>query len=301
MKRILAYAQLLRLPNVFTALADIGIGILVPGVLLYHWAAAICILLTSACLYCAGMVLNDIFDFEEDCRDRPSRPLPSGRVSRANASSLAGGLVLAASICSSLSELTAAYYLTAALAIAIVAYDAWLKRIWIGPVGMGLCRFLNVLLGWTLVGTWEQTWPVGVHVAAVVGVYIVGVTWFARTEAAVSSRSMLVLAAMVMAASTMVALCLPLTLRTQQGLPTDTPSPLFVPLLLFHAILVGIPVCRAIAQPTPARVQTAVKTAILGLIVLDTGLASAFAGPMCLVLLVLLAPAVLLGRWVYST
>ena len=30
-------------------------------------------------------------------------------------------------------------------------------------------------------------WPVQLHLAAVVGIYIVGVTWFARTEAKVSS------------------------------------------------------------------------------------------------------------------
>ena len=45
---------------------------------------------------------------------------------------------------------------------------------------MGLCRFLNVLLGLTVAppGFW-----LAAHLALVVGLYVVGVTWFARTEA----------------------------------------------------------------------------------------------------------------------
>ena len=34
------------------------------------------------CLYAAGMVLNDAFDAELDARERPERPIPSGRISR---------------------------------------------------------------------------------------------------------------------------------------------------------------------------------------------------------------------------
>ncbi len=33
------------------------------------------------------------------------------------------------------------------LTAAIFLYDGWLKRTLVGPVGMGACRFLNVLLG----------------------------------------------------------------------------------------------------------------------------------------------------------
>ena len=33
-------------------------------------------------IYAAGIVLNDVFDYEIDRVERPGRPLPSGRVSR---------------------------------------------------------------------------------------------------------------------------------------------------------------------------------------------------------------------------
>src|SRR5439155_8490530 len=50
---------------------------------------------SSACLYSAGMVWNDFFDVEQDRRERPFRPLPSGRVSRAAAATLGTILLLA--------------------------------------------------------------------------------------------------------------------------------------------------------------------------------------------------------------
>jgi len=65
MSRLLAFAQLIRLPNVFTALADICLGLLTTVVLgqipptVRWWLAGGCFLAASACLYSAGMVWND--------------------------------------------------------------------------------------------------------------------------------------------------------------------------------------------------------------------------------------------------
>ena len=93
----LAYLQLLRLPNVFTALADVGMGFLVTHP---QWAVGDgwrlgALLAASSSLYLAGMVLNDAFDREIDALERPERPLPSGRIAPATAWRL--GLDLVAS------------------------------------------------------------------------------------------------------------------------------------------------------------------------------------------------------------
>jgi hypothetical protein len=58
----------------------------------------------------------------------------------------------------------------------------------------------------------------------------------------------------------------------------------------------------AILQPTPDRVQAAVKNSILSLIVINAGITLGVCGMFwgCAVLL-LLAPALLLGKWIYST
>src|SRR5260370_8225178 len=82
-----AYAQLLRLPNVFTALADICLGwlaALAAGAPLTRWPSFAFLMCASAALYSAGMVWNDFFDIEQDQRDRPFRPFPSCRITRAS-------------------------------------------------------------------------------------------------------------------------------------------------------------------------------------------------------------------------
>jgi len=93
------------------------------------------------------------------------------------------------------------------------------------------------------------------------------------------------------------ALALPLPLHVPDG----TASPLFPYLLVAFGFAVGAPAVRAWAKPEPARVQAAVKRAVLGLIALDAVLATALAGTVGLGLLLLLPPALLLGQWLYST
>jgi 4-hydroxybenzoate polyprenyltransferase len=57
----------------------------------------------------------------------------------------------------------------------------------------------------------------------------------------------------------------------------------------------------AVRRPSPDRVQAGVKRSIFGLVVLDALLASVFIGTWGLLLVLLLPPALLLGKWVYST
>ena len=85
--------------------------------------------------------------------------------------------------------------------------------------------------------------------------------------------------------------------------PADASSPLFPYLLVGLGFFVGFPVVAAVRTPTPARVQAAVKRSLMGLILLDTVLATALAGTVGLVVLVLLAPSVYLNRkkWLYAT
>jgi hypothetical protein len=166
-------------------------------------------------------------------------------------------------------------------------------------MGMGACRSLNVLLGWTVAVAAGWPWGVGGCLALLVGLYIAGVTWFARTEARTSNQSALSGAAAVMLAAGALALFIPV-LTTDLRAPHVT-SFLFPYLLVGFGFLVGLPLARAISRPTPSYVQAAVKQAILGLVVFDTILATALVGTFGLVLLVLLPPALYLGRWIYST
>jgi 4-hydroxybenzoate polyprenyltransferase len=299
-----AYAQLLRLPNVFTALADICLGWIVAlasGTAPTRWPGFILLMCCSASLYSAGMVWNDFFDVEQDTRERPFRPLPSGRVRRRSAALLATALLVAglgfAVLAGWLNPGTpwTAPVVAGFLIAAILLYDAWLKRTWLGPIAMGTCRFLNVLLGLTAAEEVGLRWGAGFYLALVVGLYIVGVTWFARTEARISKKRQLASAGTVMAAALLLALATPLWSVER------TSSVLFPYLLVGLGFLVGVPAVHAVAEPTPRRVQMAVKRALVGLVVLDAVLATALGGTMGLAILVLLLPVLYLGRWLYST
>ena len=306
--RLLAFAQLLRLPNVFTAFADIALAACVglavtPGAPSSDfWLRVVLLALASGSLYLAGMVWNDVFDRAEDAKARAFRPIPSGRVRLRTAVVLGIVLVAAGLGFAVLAGMPGATEwnpepLTYAIAVGgtVFLYDGWLKRTPIGPVAMAACRFLNVLLGLTAVGEDVFPTPMRVHLAGVVGVYIVGVTWFARTEEGPSRRAHLIGAASVIAVSLVLALLV--RARAAEGSGTV----LFPYLLVGFGFLVGVPLSRAIRKPGPREVQAAVKRCVLGLVALDAVLATAFLGVGGLAVLLLLPPALWLGKWVYST
>lgn len=305
--RVLAFAQLLRIPNVFTAFADVALGAAVSAAVLpstpnSYWGGLALIALASGCLYLAGMVWNDVFDRLEDSRARPFRPIPSGRVTVRTASVLGVALVaLGVALAAAAGAVgrtgwnsePVAYAI--AIAVAVLAYDGGLKRLPVGPVVMAGCRFLNVLFGLSLIPEDSLESALRIHLAGVVGVYIVGVTWFARTEEGRSSGRQLT------AASLVIGLSLALGLTLMARLPLGSGTPLFPYLLVAFGFIVGRPVARAIASPGPREVQAAVKRCVLGLVGLDAVLATAFVGVPGLAVLFLLPPALVIGKWVYST
>ena len=305
--RLLAFAQLLRLPNVFTAFADIALATCVgaamtPEVPTAFWASAVLLALASGCLYLGGMVWNDIFDRAEDAEARAFRPLPSGRVHLRTAILLGVilfALGLAFAGCAGLpgdgewNSAPLAYAI--GIAVAVLAYDGGLKHTAVGPVAMATCRFLNVLLGLSALPEGALDGGTRVHLAGVVGLYIVGVTWFARTEEGTSRRRQL------RAAAGVIALSLALALVLRANLPAESGTTTFPYLLVLFGFVVGLPIARAISNPNPRQVQAAVKRCVLGLVLLDAVLATAFVGLPGLAVLLLLPPALVLGKWVYST
>lgn len=287
-----ATAQLVRLPNVFTALADVALGAFVAGL----WSPGTALLaLASACLYSAGMAFNDWFDLDVDRRERPARPLPAGRLSPRFALGFGSALLALGVVAAWFAGGMTSCGWALGLVAAILLYDGWLKRTNLGPISMAACRFLNVLLALSLADVEAVPWPLRLHLAGVVGVYIVGVTWFARQEAETSRRDSLTKAALVIA----VAFALALALPTHR--PAGTASPLFPYLLVAFGLFLGGRIVRAIRDPSPGFVQAAVKSAVLGLVVLDALAASALAGSAGLLILLLLPPGLWLGRWLYST
>lgn len=309
------YARLMRVPNIFTAVTDGAMGYLVTARGVESpWRLA-CLLAASAMLYAAGMVWNDYFDVELDRRERPERPLPSGRISLAQARRLGvfllvGGVasgVIAGGVSSS-PWITAAGILAGALAGLVLLYDRVLKPTPLGPLGMGACRSVNVWMGMAVgaVSVGEAGLPVAPTLLAIVvgmGIYVAGITWFARDEAGLSQRGQLAAAAVTMAVGLTLIAVSP-WLGGPYWLETLTLRP-FEAWPLLVGILSLSPARRwwlAWRDPQPRRVQMAIKESILFLIVLDAALVLAWAGPpAALCILALVIPARWLGAWFAST
>jgi len=161
----LAYAQLMRLPNLFTAVADPLAGWFIVGAT----GSSLLLVGASACLYTAGIVLNDCFDYRQDCQERPERPLPRGVIGLRTAWTLGAALLVAGVALGGFAAIP--------LAVLILFYDAVARRIaWLGPVTLGGCRALNIALG--LGGFVPVTAPV------VLGIYVAGLSVIARHEEA---------------------------------------------------------------------------------------------------------------------
>nr|WBO81404.1 UbiA family prenyltransferase [Streptomyces sp. SBE_14.2] len=144
MVSVRAWAELLRLPALFTVPGDALAGAATTAV--PHNSRTLLAIGSSLCLYEAGMALNDWADREEDAAERPHRPLPSGRVRPAAALTAAcaltaGGLALAARAG------RPALAVAAPLAATVWAYDLRLKHTPAGPAAMGAARALDLLLG----------------------------------------------------------------------------------------------------------------------------------------------------------
>ncbi|WP_448316559.1 SCO3242 family prenyltransferase, partial [Streptomyces sp. CO7] len=162
------WAELLRVPALFTVPGDALAGAVAGGGRLR--TRTLGAVTASLCLYAAGMALNDWADREEDARERPGRPLPSGRVRTGAALAAAGGLTAAGLGCAALAgRRTAA--VAVPLAATVWAYDLHLKHTPLGPVAMGAARALDLLMGAASTGAPVRALPsalaVGAHTCAV--------------------------------------------------------------------------------------------------------------------------------------
>jgi 4-hydroxybenzoate polyprenyltransferase len=298
-----AYLQLVRVPNVFTAMADVMLGFLLTHTSLEPWPPFVLLLAASSLLYLSGMTLNDYFDREQDARERPHRPIPSGRITAAIAARLGAAMLLGGTAlgwCASLLLQDARPAIVATLlAAAIVYYDSGGKHTLAGPAVMGACRLLNVLLGMSAA---PEPWH-AVHwvVAGGVGVYIAGVTLFARSEARDSPRGQLTLGLAILLAGVALLASTPEWATGNEWPSVRTPERWYVFWGLI-AMFIAVRCVRAVIDPQPVYVQAAVRNCIFALVILDAATVMAVQDRFwALIILALLLPMLMLGRWIYST
>jgi 4-hydroxybenzoate polyprenyltransferase len=261
-----AFLQLLRPANVATALADVLAGFALAG--LGNRAALPWLLLATAALYAGGIVLNDVFDRDLDRRERPERPIPSGRIAVTHAAVLGAGLLALGVMAAGMANATA---LLVAMAIAgcVLLYDAWGKRhVAVAPLNMAMCRALNLLLGAAAVpAVLPNVWTI----AAVPLLYIYAVTAISRGEVHGGSSRTATSALLILLAA-LAALSLIASRAGDRALP----ALVLVAALAWRVVPAFLAARR---RPEPAAIRSAVKRGVLSLVLLDAALAAAFAGP----------------------
>lgn len=146
MSQVSNYLELVRAPAVLTVFGDTLAGGSAAGHALS--GRRIALPFASACLYAGGMALNDYADRSIDARERPERPIPSGRISARAALTAAAGLTLAGLALSAVGGGRRALVVGVPLAASIWTYDLLAKNHAVsGALTMGSCRALDVLMG----------------------------------------------------------------------------------------------------------------------------------------------------------
>ena len=323
---LIAWARLLRIANVPTAWTNILVAFLFAHGSWSPTSELLLLLLASGCMFCGGMVLNDVFDFKVDSIERPTRPIPAGSVSLAAARAVAIGLLffgvvfaaaagvlamreLPTELSGGLTPISRSLGCSLALVLSIWLYDGPLKRTWLAPLAMGACRFFNILLGASTIrgipqnDVWLGFPPIVVAWAAAVGVLIAGVTLLAKGEANQDMQNQsgvkvrLGLAALLVAGGLIGIACLTLifpNLTVQPKIQTWFPA--FVALISWRIVR---DVFNAFASPSPGSIKRGVISVLQSLIILDavvSCLAVPNSIPYSLTVLAMLVPVLWLGK-----
>ncbi len=278
--------QLGRISNLPTVWSNVLVGALLAGGVLGDLRIPLLMLSLSA-FYIGGMFLNDAFDRAFDARHRPERPIPSGRATAAEVFGWGYGLMAAGALGVGVAGAWhwRALVSAAALAAAIVLYNAHHKGNPLSPLVMGLCRVCVVTTaGFCL----AAVLPAAVLLAAAALLcHLIGLTYIAKQEHLERVGSLWPLAF--------------LALPVAYGAVLASAVPLVWPLLaLYFGVLIFA--LSRLRRRGPGDVPRAVVTLIAGMSVLDAVLLAGGGQTMGAVLAVIAFVLTLrLQRWVSGT
>jgi 4-hydroxybenzoate polyprenyltransferase len=146
------YIELCRISNLPTVWSNVLAAVVLSGEP-FSWSAFTVLALSLSLFYSAGMALNDIFDAAIDRIQRPSRPIPSGRITPLAAYLLTGGLFVAAFILLFTFPHRSAVFAGFVLLLLIVLYDRFHKGHPASVLLMAGCRtMVYVVSGYALAG-----------------------------------------------------------------------------------------------------------------------------------------------------
>jgi hypothetical protein len=255
---IRTYIQMIRPANVLTAVTDVLAGAALVGVFEGSFPPGLLWLcLSTACLYAGGIVFNDYFDAALDAVERPERAIPSGKISMQSAL-LFGAILFTVGVLAALQVSTWSAYVAGGIVLLCLMYDKFAKHhALFGPLNMGLCRGVNLVLGMSIV---PYTLPENYGIALFPVLYIAAITAISRGEVHGGKKSVLYLAGVLY-----------LTVSGAQLVTAAARDALLValPFVALHLFLIFRPLLKAIKVPIGPNIGKAVKAGVLSLIAMN--------------------------------
>jgi len=290
------YLLLVRLPNLFTLPSNVLVGYaIVSSMTMTSYVQVLLAVTISILLYCVGLILNDLCDFSIDKKERPDRPLPSGKVSRRAAIGLVITFSILALSLSLIINITT-FVISSILLITIVGYDKFLKKTRAGPFTLGAARAMNVLLGASVnfsnIGSYPQ-FIILTFVLSITFVYVSLIGFISRYEVQgfPNDSKVLVIPAIVAAIIFLIVLFSYAGLFKYESLIT----------LALFSFIMGITFYK-FQKNDSVGIQRIVKKMIMSIIVLDSSFLSGIVGiEIGLIVLTFIAPLMILARKMYMT
>lgn len=292
------YFLLIRLPNLFTLPSNILVGFAIASSLTLTITSLVQVLLLvtiSILLYCVGLVLNDLFDYNIDKKERPDRPLASGKISRKIAIVLVTIFsVIALGLSILVSVLT--FGISLVLIALIFGYDKYLKNTQAGPFTIAAARVMNVMLGTSASFNNIDSFPqfvILVFVLTITFVYVSLIGFISKYEVQGFSENIKLYLIRVVIAGIISSI----TLFTFIGF-FKYESLIILALFLF----IMTKAVYRIENKDSKGIQQCIQKMIMSIIVLDSTYLSGIIGlAVGLAVLLLIAPLLIMSRKMYMT
>lgn len=296
--KIRGFLKLVRPANIITAWSNILVGAAIAyGTLneeslpmfdfinYFNFDIVLLIISTSG-LYGGGIVMNDYFDANLDAKERPERPIPKGLISKKNALNFAIILYTIGVISAFCVNIVSGIIACSLVGLTLI-YNTFSKHnSFLGPLNMGICRAVNWLLGMSICSTFFSSFLLWLIIPLL---YIFGITLVSRSEVIGEKGNNLIIG---VGLYIFVILVIALS-----GLSSNRTTGIFIFFMLmpfiiyfFHKVLK--PTLLAInGGGKPELVMKAVKSAVIGVIIVDASVAVIFLGIIYGVIILVLMPS----------
>ena len=275
------FFRLMRPANIVTSVADVLAGIAISGYFLtfetdYFPVLMLCI--ATIGLYGGGIVFNDVFDADLDKIERPERAIPSGAVKLKEAI-LLGAFLLLSGIVAAFTIAALSGIIAILIAFFALLYNKYSKHhSFLGPLNMGLCRGLNLLLGVSIIAVSLNEWY---FLGIVPLIYIFSITMISQGEVHGLNRNKLYAGAFLY----LLVIGSMLYLSFNKG---QVIIALFF--IIPFAWMIYRPLFKAIKEPLGKNIGKAVKAGVISLILMDAAWSAVFGSPVAAICIALLLP-----------